>query len=67
MIVLKFRSCKEAYLILKKLQQFTLRPIFKEQLNNKYEAILKQYEKELTTIEMNFLVWVTINTRMYNY
>lgn len=64
MIVLKFRSCKEAYLILKELQEFTLKPIFKEQLNNKYEAILKQYEKELTTVETNFLVRVTIITWM---
>ncbi|VVC32081.1 Dynein heavy chain, domain-2,Dynein heavy chain domain,Dynein heavy chain, domain-1,Dynein heavy chain, P- [Cinara cedri] len=49
------RSCKEAYFILKRLQQFTSRPVFKEQLKTKYEAILRQYENELTTIETLFL------------
>lgn len=52
----KLRSCKEAYLILEKLQDFTSRTIFKKQLKTKYEAILKQYENELTTIETLFLV-----------
>lgn len=50
------RSCKEAYLTLEKLQKFTSRPVFKEQLKTKYKAILRQYENELTTIETWFLV-----------
>jgi len=51
-----FRSCKEAYTILEKLRQFTSRSVFKEQLKTKYEAILRQYENELTTVETSFLV-----------
>jgi hypothetical protein len=50
------RSCKEAYLILEKLHKFTSSPVFKEQLKTKYQAILRQYENELTTIETWFLV-----------
>lgn len=55
-IYFNLRSCKEAYLILEKLQKFTSRPVFKEQLKTKYQAILRQYENELTTIETWFLV-----------
>lgn len=59
--ILILRSCKEAYLILEKLKEFTSRPIFKEQFNTKYEAILRQYENELTTIETWFLVRINIS------
>lgn len=52
----KLRSSKEAYLSLERLQKFTSRPVFKEQLKTKYESILRQYENELTTIETWFLV-----------
>lgn len=60
----KLRSSKEAYLSLERLQKFTSRPIFKEQLKTKYESILRQYENELTTVETWFLVklfYVIIN------
>lgn len=52
----KLRSCKEAYLTLERLKSFSSRPVFKEQFKTKYEAILRQYENELTTIETRFLV-----------
>lgn len=57
-IIFLFRSSKEAYIILERLQKFSLRPVFKEQLKTKYEAVLRQYENELTTIETWFLVRV---------
>lgn len=66
-ILLKLRSCKEAYLILEKLQKFTSRPIFKKQLKTKYEAILRQYENELTTIETWFLVRFLWNKILFGF